>query len=62
MAGVSGETVKQPLTDNVDAGSSLTTDTSPIYTQVGEEFAKREAVGRSKEEYVRGDAHTNTVE
>jgi hypothetical protein len=29
---------------------------------VGKEFARHEMVDHGKEEYVRGDAHTNTVE
>jgi ISXO2-like transposase domain len=38
------------------------TDESRLYTKVGEEFARHETVNHSGGEYVRGDAHTNTIE
>ncbi len=38
------------------------TDEGRQYTEVGAEFASHETVNHSQEEYVRGDAHTNTVE
>jgi hypothetical protein len=39
----------------------LRTDAFPSYKKVGTEYASHEAVDQS-EEYVRGDAHTNTAE
>lgn len=42
--------------------STLMTDDSPLYVQMGKGFAKHGTVGHTYGEYVRGDAHTNTVE
>ena len=38
------------------------TDEAHWYKAVGKEFASHETVVHSKEEYVRGTVHTNTVE
>ncbi len=38
------------------------TDTAGGYMGVGKEFARHEMVDHSAAEYVRGDAHSNTVE
>ncbi len=38
------------------------TDRSRLYIEVGGEFAGHETVCHSAEEYVRGEAHTNSVE
>lgn len=62
LTDVNGETIKQPITANVDKQAILNTDTSPVYNKVGKEFAKHETVDHVKEEYVRGNAHINTVE
>jgi len=35
---------------------------APVYTEIGTGFASHETVNHSIKEYVRGDAHTNTVE
>jgi transposase-like protein len=56
------ETVRSILVKNVSRKSILNTDESPIYTAVGKEFAAHETVIHSKNEYVRGKTHTNTVE
>ena len=42
--------------------SDLRTDESGVYTEIGKSFASHETVNHSAKEYVRGDAHTNTVE
>lgn len=42
--------------------SHLRTDESGVYWAVGEEFKSHQTVNHSAEEYVRGDAHTNTAE
>jgi len=42
--------------------SHLRTDESGVYWAIGEEFKTHRTVNHSIEEYVRGDAHTNTVE
>jgi hypothetical protein len=38
------------------------TDEHRAYKSIGPEFASHETVAHSKEEYVRGEIHTNTVE
>jgi hypothetical protein len=38
------------------------TDESGIYRRAGQDFASHDFVTHSKDEYVRGDVHTNTVE
>jgi hypothetical protein len=38
------------------------TDKASYYKIVGKEFASHETVDHSKDEYVRGDVYTNTVE
>ena len=38
------------------------TDESRLYGEVGAEFAGHETVTHSAGEYVRGEAHTNTLE
>lgn len=47
-----------------DLGNTrLMTDESPIYTKIGPEFpGGHETVNHGRREYVRGDAHTNTIE
>ena len=47
---------------NVAKESSLMTDEWAAYNRVGEAFAFHETVNHAKDEYVRGHAHTNTVE
>ncbi len=59
---VNSQTVKEPLIGNVEKQSALNTDTSPVYNEVGREFAKHETVDHVKDEYVRDLAHINTTE
>lgn len=47
---------------NIAKESALMTDESGIYRRVGQEFASHDFVTHSKDEYVRGNVHTNTVE
>jgi transposase-like protein len=61
VANVSGKTLRTVLA-NVDRQSALMTDTAGGYLHVGKEFARHEMVDHGKEEYVRGDAYSNTVE
>ena len=37
-------------------------DESPIYTALGKEFAEHKTINHSRNEYVKGSTHTNTVE
>ncbi len=54
--------VREILVRNVSRDTTLQTDESPIYTRTGAEFAGHETVKHTAGEYVRGSAHTNTVE
>jgi transposase-like protein len=55
-------TLRDVLTRQVDRKSTLMTDEAVYYRKTGAEFAKHETVNHSKDEYVRGEAHTNTIE
>jgi hypothetical protein len=46
----------------VDRKSFLMSDDAGQYRLVGTEFARHESVNHGAGEYVRGDAHTNTIE
>lgn len=48
--------------DNIAKESRLMTDDGRHYTKIGRLFASHESVNHTEDEYVRGDAHTNTVE
>jgi transposase-like protein len=59
---VNPNNLREVLVTQVDRASALMTDDSHFYKPVGKEFASHESVNHSEEEYVRGLAHTNTVE
>ncbi len=59
---VTGRTLRSVLRSEVDRQSAVMTDDAGQYRHVGEDFARHEAVNHGAEEYVRGDAHTNTAE
>lgn len=59
---VNGETLRPILEAHADKKSALMTDTAGGYMQIGREFARHEMVDHGKDEYVRGDAYSNTVE
>lgn len=59
---VSAADIVPLVAKNVNRQTALMTDESPIYTKLGWEFVSHETVVHSKNEYVRGTAHTNTVE
>jgi transposase-like protein len=54
--------VREVIVKHVSRKSDLHTDESKIYTALGTEFAAHKTVIHSKNEYVRGNVHTNTVE
>jgi transposase-like protein len=54
--------VEQVVNANLAKESALMTDEANWYKAVGKEFASHETVVHSKDEYVRGNVHTNTVE
>jgi transposase-like protein len=62
IANVSGKTLRPILAAQVHPKSSLMTDTAGGYMAIGKTFARHEMVDHSADEYVRGDAHSNTVE
>jgi transposase-like protein len=50
------------VADNITRETTLYTDESKLYSDIGIEFAAHETVKHSAFEYVRGDVHTNTIE
>ena len=62
IANVTGNTLRPLLFTQVDRKSTLMTDTAGGYHRIGKEFARHETVDHGKDEYVRGDAYSNTVE
>jgi transposase-like protein len=59
---VTSKTLRPILVTQIDRKSFLMTDDNGQYRVLGREFARHESVNHSIEEYVRGEAHTNTVE
>jgi hypothetical protein len=59
---VNASTVRTILVQQVDRKSALMTDEAIYYKTVGKEFAKHGTVNHAADEYVRGEAHTNTLE
>jgi transposase-like protein len=62
VANVTAKTLRPLVTQNVHRSSELMTDGARFYRYLGREFAAHEAVDHSGGEYVRGKAHSNTVE
>ena len=59
---VNAKTLRPILVAQIDNKSTLVTDDAGQYRHMHRDFARHEAVNHGIEEYVRGDAHTNTVE
>jgi transposase-like protein len=59
---VTAKTLRPILVAQIDRKSFLMTDEHGGYETVGKEFASHQTVTHYAGEYVRGDAHTNTVE
>jgi transposase-like protein len=59
---VTAATLRPILVAQVDRKSFLMTDDAGQYRIVGREFFSHQTVNHGIEEYVRGEAHTNTVE
>lgn len=62
VAQANRETVEQILHANVDTASRLHTDESHLYKRFGARFKMHESVNHAKDEYVRGDVTSNSVE
>jgi len=62
IANISGKTLRPVVMTQVDRKSTLMTDTAGGCMKMGKEFARHEMVDHGTLEYVRGDAHSNTVE
>jgi len=62
IAKVTAATLRPVIVSQVSRKSSLMTDQGKQYTTVGKEFDRHETVNHAIDEYVRGDAHTNTSE
>lgn len=54
--------VRAIIVQNVSRKSTLMTDESRIYPELGQEFAVHQTIKHSAGEYVRGSVHTNTIE
>jgi transposase-like protein len=54
--------LRTALVENVSPQARVITDSLNLYGFVTDPFASHETVDHTKEEYVRGDVHTNTVE
>ena len=59
---VSTKTLRPIMIAQIDKRSFLMTDDAGQYRHMSRDFAKHEAVNHGIEEYVRGNAHTNSVE
>ncbi|MFH1157448.1 MAG: IS1595 family transposase [Pseudomonadota bacterium] len=59
---VNAETLRPILNEQIAAESRLMTDEARVYSPLGKDFAAHDIVNHSINEYVRGDAHTNTIE
>jgi transposase-like protein len=59
---VTAETLRPILNEQLHASTRFMTDEARVYGPLGKDFAEHHAVNHSIGEYVRGDAHTNTIE
>jgi transposase-like protein len=62
IANVTGATLRPILTKHASHKSALMTDTHGGYHHLSKGFARHEMVDHGKDEYVRGDAYSNTAE
>ena len=62
MPNVRGDTLRAVLAVHANRASHFMTDESPTYGDIGFNFASWGTVKHTENEYVRGDAHTNTIE
>ncbi len=62
VANVTAKTLRPIIVKHVSRKSALMADDAGQYRSIGPEFASFETVNHGADEYVRGDAHTNTIE
>lgn len=63
MMRVTAKNLRTEINRHVDVpNTTLMTDEAPSYTKIGQKFQRHGVVKHGAHEYVRGDAHTNTVE
>lgn len=62
ITGKTFDGIKAQLTATVSPDAVLMTDDARMYRKVAKQFADHQSVNHSAGEYVRGDAHTNTIE
>jgi transposase-like protein len=62
VASVSAKNLRPILHEQLDRASTLMSDDAGQYRILGPDFARHESVNHSIDEYVRGDARTNTIE
>jgi hypothetical protein len=59
---VTSKTLREILVAHVDRRSTLNTDDAGQYRHMHRDFAKHQVINHSIDEYVRGDANTQTIE
>jgi len=59
---VSAKNIREVLKTHVSKEAVLNTDTFPVYTVVGKEYAGHNVVDHGVGEYVKGNAYTNNAE
>jgi transposase-like protein len=59
---VNAATLRPIMNEQIAAETHLMTDEATVYSPLGEDYAAHDTVRHSIGEYVRGGAHTNTIE
>ena len=62
VADINSGTLVPMMKKNISSRSTVMTDSAWAYGSLPLHFKRHESVNHSKDEYVRGDAHTNTIE
>ena len=62
VAGSRSEDIAPIVRQNIAREARFMTDQASWYRKLGQEFASHETVDHGRQEYVRGDVHTNTAE
>jgi hypothetical protein len=58
----SGSNIQPIVLENLSREARLMTDEAMMYRKIGREFAEHGAVNHQRDEYVRGDITTNSIE